>query len=66
MIQGMPQNSTQFEEKKIDEEVQDLAKNLSTAESESDKEESNANAKLGSIANTLIDVTQNDSKSIET
>ena len=53
----MTQNLTPFEEKKLDEEIQDQTKISTSTESESDKEELNGDVKLGSIANTLIDVT---------
>ena len=57
MFQEMTHNLTPFEEKKIDEEIQDQTKISNSTESESDKEDLNADVKLGSIANTLIDVT---------
>lgn len=57
MFHEMPQNLTPFEEKKLDEEIQDQTKISTSTESESDKEELNGDVKLGSIANTLIDVT---------
>ena len=57
MFQEMTHNLTPFEEKKLDEEIQDQTKISTSTESESDKEELNGDVKLGSIANTLIDVT---------
>ena len=57
MFTEMSQNTTQFEEKKIDVEIQDHIKNTSSTESDTDIEDVNADIKLGSIANTLIDAT---------
>jgi hypothetical protein len=60
MLHEMSHNTTQFEEKKIDVEIQDLVKNTSSTESDEDKEDLSAEIKLGSIANTLIDATKKD------
>ena len=57
MFHEMTQNLTPFEEKKLDEEIQDQTKISTSTDTESDKEELNGDVKLGSIANTLIDVT---------
>ena len=56
MFHEMTQNLTPFEEKKLDEEIQDQTKISTSTESESDKEELNGDVKLGSIANTLRQV----------
>ena len=58
MFHEMTQNLTPFEEKKLDEEIQDQTKISTSTDTESDKEELNGDVKLGSIANTLIDVTK--------